>query len=92
MKIPFTSPSGAYIDLGPREYQLYAHIPKSDSLISVLEIDTDCRGQVYHYFMRGGISEARMTIEELRYGATATVELLAVAKAIWPNKTKPKDS
>lgn len=91
MKLPLTTPSGAYVERGPQELQLYARIPKSDALVAVLELDTDCPGQVYHYFMRGGLSEGRMTIEELRYGATATVELLAVARELWPRKTAHED-
>jgi hypothetical protein len=92
MKLPLTTPSGAYVEAGIREHQLYANIPKSDALVSVLEVDTDCPGQVYQYFMRGGITENRMTVEELRYGATATVELLAVAKELWPRKMKPEEA
>lgn len=86
-KLPFTVPSGAYIEAGPRDYQLYASIPRSDALIAVLEIDEDCPGQVYTYFMRGGIADSRMTVAELFAGATALAELLAVAKIMWPRKT-----
>jgi hypothetical protein len=87
MKLPLSTTSGAYVERGPQELQLYASIPKSDALVAVLEIDTDSPGQVYHYFMRGGIAEGRMTIDELRAGATATVEMLAIARELWPSKT-----
>jgi hypothetical protein len=53
-KLPMTGKSGAYIECGPRELQLYASI-KRESLICVLEIDTDCSDRVFTYFMRGGI-------------------------------------
>jgi len=91
-KLPATTPSGAYVELGPREYQLYANIPKSDSLVAVLEVDTDCPGRVFHYFMRGGISEGAMGVEELQNGATATAELLAIAKELWPKKMQPEEA
>lgn len=88
IKLPATTPSGAYVQTGPGEMELYADIPKSDGLVGVMQVDTDAPGQVYLWFMRGGISESRMTVDEARYGATALAELVEVGKQMWPRKMK----
>lgn len=87
----FTSKSGAYIEDGPREYQLYANIPKSDALVVVLEVDEDCPGRVYTYFMRGGLSEGRMTVEEFKRCAWAMSDLLEAAMERWPRKMRSEE-
>ena len=80
----FTAPTGAYIERGPRDYQLYASIPHSDALVAVLEMDTDCPGRCFTYFMRGGISESCMSMEECLRGGEAMIELVKAARNQWP--------
>jgi hypothetical protein len=86
-KLPMTGKSGAYIEFGPRELQLYASI-KRDSLICVLEIDTDCSDRVFTYFMRGGICDSAMTAEEFRIAGAAMQDLFEIAQQLWPRKLK----
>jgi hypothetical protein len=88
MKIPQTTPSGAYVTLGNREMQLYAHIPKSDALVAVLEVNDDCPGDVHCYAMRGGIDEGRMTAAECENYGRALMELVALARATWPKNMR----
>lgn len=87
IKLPASTPSGAYVELGPRPYVLYANIPKSDALVAVLEV-WEVPGQVSVYFMRGGIGEGIMTSAEARYAGTAVVELVSIAEKLWPVKMK----
>jgi hypothetical protein len=83
MKVPMTTQSGAYIHSGNQEKQLYADVGR-DGLIVVLELNTDCHGQVVTYCMRGGIIETCMSVDECRHIGFALVELIAVAKDLWP--------
>ena len=80
----FTAPSGAYIEAGPHDYQLYASVPGSDALVVVLEMDIDCPGRCFTYFMRGGIAESCMTVGEFTRAAVALTELARTAHDEWP--------
>jgi len=82
--VGFTAPTGAYVHAGIQDHQLYADVPHSDALVAVLELDTDCRGRCFTYFMRGGIAESCMSLEECLRGAEATIELVKAANRVWP--------
>lgn len=83
-----TGKSGAYIEPGIREMQVYAGIGR-EGLVLVLELDTDCPGQVFTYFMRGGIVDSAMTVPELEQAALAFADLLSAAREAWPRFFKP---
>ena len=79
----FSTPNGAYIHAGVREYQFCASIPHSDALEAVIEGDPENPGTCYTYFIRGGFAETRMSYEECLRGAEAMIELVKVAGKEW---------
>ncbi len=85
---PYTTASGAYLHEGIHEYELYAELPGSDALVAVLQVDTDCPGQVYCFVMRGGITEGKMTAAECISYSAALQDMVEAAHRIWPKRMR----
>jgi len=68
--------------------QLTAELGGVGSLTVGIDLNTDCPGQVYPWFSRGGILDNQMSVEEFERASVVLGELLVIGQANWPKLFK----
>jgi hypothetical protein len=86
--IPSRTSSGAFLRADKERKELYAELGGVGSLSVCLQLDEDAPGQVFPYFMRGGIIDNAMSAQELDRALFVLRELFVIAQENWPKHFK----